>query len=66
MVLKKVLSKIAAEKKPDIDVGLSDYDDAAIMSLPDKSGKLVQTVDVLKRFALDPYTFGKVIDHGLR
>jgi len=57
--LEKVLKRLTIQGKPDIIMGLSDPDDAAVIQVP-PGQLLVQTVDYFRSLIDDPYIFGQI------
>ncbi len=64
-VLSRVLARLQPASSPDVLLGLSGGDDAALMQLP-AGQALVQTVDFFRAFIDDPYVFGRIAaNHAL-
>ena len=59
-VLTGVLDGLPIHPNPQVQVGIHDADDAAILTLP-KDKLLVQTIDGFRAFIEDLYTFGRIL-----
>jgi selenide,water dikinase len=55
-----VLDGLPIHPNPQVQVGIHDADDAAILTLP-KDKLLVQTIDGFRAFIEDLYTFGRIL-----
>ena len=64
-VLSRVMARLTIPTRPEVDVGLDQPDDAAVITVP--PGKVaVHTVDFFRSFVDDPYIFGQVaVVHAL-
>jgi selenide,water dikinase len=64
-VLSRVISRLPAQRRDDVLIGLDSPDDAAAFEIP--HGKvMVQSVDYFRAFIDDPYTFGRIAsNHAL-
>ena len=58
-VLARAMARLAPASKPEVSLGLSSPDDAAIVSFPG-APPLLQTVDFFRAMVDDPYLFGRI------
>lgn len=64
-LLNRVLTRLPQQRRHDIDLGLDQTDDAAIISV-DTDSKLVQSIDFFRSFTDDAYTFSRIAtNHAL-
>lgn len=64
-ILDRVLERLPQQQRHDVDTGLSQADDAAIISV-ETGNKLVQSIDFFRSFTDDGYTFARIAsNHAL-